>query len=71
MPEQAPIVHTHLPLIETADKSLLDMFFADPATRPFLTARLSDTVAVIQPDKFDVLLNRMKKLGHTPKILDR
>jgi hypothetical protein len=28
-------------------------------------------VAVIQPDKFDVLLNRMKKLGHTPKTLDR
>lgn len=69
MSTHAPILHTNLPLIETADKILLDMLLNDPSTRPFIVARLADTVAAVQPDKFDVLLNRLKKLGHTPKVL--
>jgi len=69
MAHNPPILHTNLTLIETADKTLLDMFFQDASTRPFLVARLSDTVAAVQPDKFEMLLNRLKKLGHTPKVL--
>ena len=69
MVHAAPILHTNLPLIETADKMLLDMLLNDPSTRPFLAARLSDTVAAVQPDKFDLLLSRLMKLGHTPKVL--
>ena len=70
MAAQPTLIHDNVSLIETADKLLLDAFFADPTTRPFLLARLSDTAAIVQPDKFDALLTRIKKQGHTPKVLE-
>jgi hypothetical protein len=70
MAAQPTLIHDNVSLIETSEKLLLDGLFADPATRPFLLARLSDTVALVQPNQFDVLLARVKKQGHTPKVLE-
>ncbi len=65
---QPTIIHDNLSLIETANKLLLDALMADPATRPFLLARVADTVAIVQTDKFDLLITRMKKQGLLPKV---
>jgi hypothetical protein len=64
-----PLLHENLPLIEVADKWLLDMLIADAVAGVFILTRLSDTVAVIAPDKFDALLARLRQLGHLPKVL--
>ena len=66
---QSTIIHDNLSLIETANKLLLDALMADPATRAFLLARITDTVAIVQPDKFDLLITRMKKQGLLPKVV--
>ena len=70
-PPNLALIHENVALLEAANKLLLDTLYADPNTRPFLLARLSDTVAIVQPDKFDVLLSRLKKSGHTPKVLEK
>jgi len=65
-----PILHDNLPLIEVADKHILDDLYADPRTAQHLLTRLSDLVAVIAPGQFDNLLNRLLKQGHTPKVME-
>ena len=66
--EPEAVLHDNLPLIEVADHRLLDDLFADTRAARCLLVRLSGTVAVVAPDKFDDLLARLLKLGHTPKV---
>jgi len=63
-----PIVHQNLPLIEVAEKYILDTLLADPVTGQYILTRLSDTVAVIWPAHAQTLLDRLRKQGHTPKV---
>ena len=68
--EQPPILHAHLPVIETADPFLLAEIKADPRLGPLILAELSDRVAVIQPGSGDAFLRQLLKSGHTPRVLD-
>ena len=67
---KSPILHENLPLIEVADRLILDDLYADPLAARFLLTRLSPTVAVVTPGQMDALLTRLLKLGHTPKALE-
>jgi hypothetical protein len=70
MQRRKPILHENLPIIEVRDKVTLDMLFADTQASRFLIRRLSDEAAIIMPDQFDALYARLRKLGHTPKVLE-
>jgi hypothetical protein len=63
------ILHKDLPIIEVAEAWLLDSVLADTGASRFIITRLSDRVAVVAPGQFDALLARLRKLGHTPKVL--
>jgi predicted Rossmann-fold nucleotide-binding protein len=65
-----PILHENLPLLEVADGVLLDMIAADPQARKLILVRLSDRAAIVTPGGFDALLARLRKLGHTPKVVE-
>ncbi|HNT23888.1 MAG TPA: hypothetical protein PKM21_05965 [Anaerolineales bacterium] len=65
-----PVLHENLPIIEVADSLILDSLYTNPTTAQCLLTRLSSTVAVVAPGKVDVLLARLLKLGHTPKVLE-
>ena len=67
---QTPILHENLPLIEAADGVLLDIIAADPQARKLILARLSERTAIVAPGGFDALLARLRKLGHTPKVVE-
>jgi hypothetical protein len=67
---KAPVLHENLSLIEVADRLILDDLYADPRTGQFLLTRLGPTLAVVAPGQIDVLLTRLLKLGHTPKVLE-
>jgi len=67
--EPQVVFHENLPLIEVADHRLLDDLYADARAARCLLVRLSGTVAVVAPGKFDDLLARLRKLGQTPKVL--
>ena len=70
MPSVLPILHENLPLLEVADSVLLDVIAADPQARKLILVRLSDRAAIVVPGGFDALLARLRKLGHTPKVVE-
>ena len=57
-------------LIEVADSVLLDIIAADPQARKLILVRLSEHAAIVVPGGFDALLARLRKLGHTPKVVE-
>lgn len=63
------IQHENLSMIEVSDAMLLDTIFADARAAQCLLTRLSDRVAVVAPNKMEELLARLRKLGHTPKVI--
>jgi len=65
------ILHENLPLLEVANPQELDVFLADARTARFIRRRLSPHVAVLAPGQDAALLARLRKLGHTPKVLER
>jgi hypothetical protein len=64
-------LHENISLIQMEDRISLDMILSDAVATKYLLTRLSDTVAVVAPGQFDVLLARLIRLGHTPKVLER
>ena len=68
-PQPTPVLHANLPIVEVAEPWLLDAILADAAARRYVLVRLSPEVAVVAPGTLDALLARLRKLGHTPKVL--
>jgi hypothetical protein len=66
-----PELHNHAALLELADPMQLAELAANPKTRRYLLARLSDTVALIDPGQLDALLKALRAEGHTPKLAKR
>ena len=64
----SPVVHKNVSVIEVEELFLMDMLFANARTGACLSARLSDTLAVVTPGKFVVLLDELRKSGHTPGV---
>jgi hypothetical protein len=65
------VAHTNIAVIEVAEGWLLDALLADTTAAKYIVLRLSETVAVVTPGTVDTLLARLRKLGHTPKVLDQ
>jgi hypothetical protein len=65
----APLLHTHLTLVETAEPDLLEELLADRRVGPLLVARLSDCVAVVAPGNAKEVQRWLLKAGHTPRII--
>jgi hypothetical protein len=64
-------LHENISLIQLEDRISLDMILSDALASKYLLTRLSDTVAVVAPGRFDALLARLVRLGHTPKVLEK
>jgi hypothetical protein len=61
--------HMNLTLLEVADPTDLSALMADSRVGSLIAARLSESSAIITPDKTDALLKALKDGGHTPKIV--
>ncbi len=71
MGKPTAVVHENLPLIEVADAAVLDGLLADVAVADAIVLRLAPTVAVVDPAKVELLIARLKKLGHLPGVVER
>jgi hypothetical protein len=69
MKPDTPTLHENLPIVEVAEAWLLDTLLADATAARYILTRLSDRVALVAPGQFEALLARLRKLGHTPKVL--
>ena len=64
-----PEVHEHAAVLEAADPAQLIELAANPKIRRYLLARLSDTVALVDPGHADALAKALLAEGQTPKML--
>jgi hypothetical protein len=62
-------LHEHVTVLEVSDAAQLAELAADGKVRRYLLARLSDTVALIDPGHVDVLTRALLAGGHTPKMV--
>jgi hypothetical protein len=62
-------LHTDLALIEVADADLLQEFRADRTVGPLIITLLSDRVAIVATGGGEDLVKRLRKAGHTPKVV--
>ena len=64
-----PEVHVNAAVVEVAEPALLAELAADPRIRRYLLARLSDTVALVDPGQARDIESALLDAGHTPKVL--
>ena len=64
-----PELHLNAAVVEVAEPSQLAELAADPRIRRYLLARLSDTVALVDPGRAGDLEAALLEAGHTPKVL--
>jgi hypothetical protein len=63
-------LHQSLPLVEVAESWMLDMLMADSIAGRLIVARIAERYAAVVPGQADALLQRMRKLGHTPRVIE-
>lgn len=62
-------LHLNVAVLEVADMLQLVELASDPTIRRYLLARLSDTVALVDPGHAEQLEAALLAAGHTPKRL--
>jgi hypothetical protein len=63
-------LHLHAAVVEVSDSTQLVELAANPKIRRYLLARLSDTVALVDPAHVEALCKALLAEGHTPKITE-
>ena len=62
------VAHEDLTLLEVSDPADLQALMLDSRVKPFVLAALSSTQAVVLPMHTKLLLEALRKAGHTPKV---
>jgi hypothetical protein len=62
-------LHLNAAVLEVAHPAQLLELAADPRIRRYLLARLSDTVALVDPGQTESLEVALLATGHTPKLI--
>lgn len=69
MSDPIAIIHQNLAVIKVTDAAALDHLLGDATIADAVVRRLAPTVALVDPAKVETLLERLKKLGHLPRVL--
>ena len=62
-------LHLNAAIVEVAEPAQLAELAADPRIRRYILARLSDTVALVDPGHAREVETALLGAGHTPKVL--
>jgi hypothetical protein len=60
-------LHREAAVVEVADPAQLVELASNPKLRRYLVARLSDTVALVDPGQAEALARALLAEGHTPR----
>ena len=63
-------VHRNVSMIRTHDSFIARELLSRPTLSRFLSGRLTDDVLLVQPGHVDDVLEVLKKMGKSPKIVD-
>jgi hypothetical protein len=62
-------LHRSVTLIRTAEPVLAEELLARKSLARWVLGRLSDTVLLVQPDESDAVIDELRKMGHTPRVV--
>ena len=64
-------LHRRVCLVLTEDAVLAEELLARKKLAGEVAGRLTDRVLLIRPNKLDVVLDELKKMGHTPQVVGK
>ena len=64
-------LHRRVVLVLTADAVLAEELLARKKLAAEVVGRLSESALLIRPGRLDVVLDELKKMGHTPQVVGK
>jgi hypothetical protein len=62
-------LHKHVALIRTSEPLVAEELLARKSLARLLAGRLSDTVLLVRPEDEESLLDELRRMGHTPRVV--
>jgi hypothetical protein len=62
-------MHRQVSLIRTADAVLAEELLARKSLARLVAGRLSDTVLLVRPEAEEAVLDELRKMGQTPRVI--
>ena len=62
-------LHKQVALIRTADPILAEELLARKTLAKLIAGRLSDTVLLVRAEEEDAILDELRRMGHTPRVV--
>ena len=69
-PGRIPVkLHRQVSLIRTSDPLLAEELLARKSLTRMVVGRLSETVLLVRPEEEEALLEDLRRMGHTPRVV--
>lgn len=69
-PARIPVkLHKHVSLIRTAEPILAEELLARKNLARLIAGRLSETVLLVKPEEEAAVLDELRRMGHTPRVV--
>ncbi|HEV3122201.1 MAG TPA: hypothetical protein VGY53_09870 [Isosphaeraceae bacterium] len=69
-PARIPVkLHRNVALLRTNDPLMAEELLARKSLARLVAGRLSDTVLLVRPEEEEALLDELRKMGHTPRVV--
>ncbi len=62
-------LHKQVSLIRTVDPLLAEELLARKSLARMVVGRLSETVLLVRPEEEEALLEELRRMGHTPRVV--
>ncbi|WZO97632.1 hypothetical protein EP7_004674 [Isosphaeraceae bacterium EP7] len=62
-------LHKQVSLIRTSEPMVAEEILARKSLARMIVGRLSETVLLVRPEDEDSILDELRRLGHTPRIV--
>lgn len=62
-------LHRHVSLIRVAEPILAEELLARKTLARLIAGRMSDTILLVRPEEEDAVLDELRRMGHTPRVV--
>lgn len=62
-------LHKHVTLLRTVEPLLAEELLARKSLARWVVGRLSETVLLVQPEESEAVLEELRRIGHTPRVV--
>jgi hypothetical protein len=69
-PARIPVkLHRQVALVRTSEPLVAEELLARKSLARLLAGRLSETVLLVRPEDEEALLDELRRMGHTPRVV--